>query len=749
MSLLAPLATSFARATGGPPPRRAAPVRAAVARPLRSSSRRSSSSSPGARAIAGGAVPTASSAWFGRRAGVVVRVMTQPGGGGNAKSSADDAAESSAPQAGAKGNVVSAPAMKRRGDPSSPAESTGFDEAKARAAFDKFDDDGSGALEAPELVAVLNELGLAGASDEDFAAYATTLMAEYDRDESGEIDFEEFSALYRECLADASKRSQCADNLKAARERSLTAGFDAHAAARSKEREEERERAREKSRAEALAKSEAEFKARADAKAAKAKKVEEKRLAAIAAKQAKKTGDAVKQVESAAEKVEKAAKKVEAAVEAEAAAEAKAKAEAKAQAEAAEAEAKAAAEAEAEAEAQAEAAEAEAVAAAAAEAEAERLAAEAEAEAERLAAEAEAEAERLAAEASASEASEASEAAFARRLSRAIRTVAFDASWFTGDAFIREEDVAPAETLLSASDDSPPLSSSSSSSSSSSAASEADADAIAPVSADVAASRLADARAAFASAPPADLSAFDDEAEDKRTYELEAAAELRPHEDEESAGGPSAATLVAASGVAAAGLFALAGSYAAGAASASLATEPLLALFGSMVAYGALRAVDKPEAQKSVAMSVARDAEAEARGYVAEAAEARVKADAKTRFEIDPDAVVRDPPTEAAPKTSEDLARAAEEMRAMAKAREMRAKMYEEYQRSKATEEEAGTAIASRGGDHRVDGAKNAKNPVAAFAAFFLRILAAPFAFVRFLVGLVLGAVSGGKSKTA
>ena len=720
MSLLAPLTTSFARATGGPPPRRAAPVRAAVARPLRSSSRRSSSSSPGARAIAGGAVPTASSAWFGRRAGVVVRVTTQPGGGGNAKSSADDAAESSAPQAGAKGNVVSAPAMKHRGDPSSPAESTGtFDEAKARAAFDKFDDDGSGALEAPELVAVLNELGLAGASDEDFAAYATTLMEEYDRDESGEIDFEEFSALYRECLADASKRSQCADNLKAARERSLTAGFDAHAAARSKEREEERERAREKSRAEALAKSEAEFKARADAKAAKAKKVEEKRLAAIAAKQAKKTGDAVKQVESAAEKVEKAAKKVEAAVEAEAAAEAKAEAEAKAQAEAAEAEAKAAAEAKAEA--------------AAAEAAAEAVAA------------AEAEAERLAAEASASEASAASDAAFARRLARAIRTVAFDASWFTGDAFIREEDVAPAETLSAASASPPP---SSSSSSSSSAASEADADAIAPVSADVAASRLADARAAFASAPPADLSAFDDEAEDKRTYELEAAAELRPHEDEESAGGPSAATLVAASGVAAAGLFALAGSYAAGAASASLATEPLLALFGSMVAYGALRAVDKPEAQKSVAMSVARDAEAEARGYVAEAAEARVKADAKTRFEIDPDAVVRDPPTEAAPKTSEDLARAAEEMRAMAKAREMRAKMYAEYQRSKATEEEAGTAITSRGGD-RVDGAKNAKNPVAAFAAFFLRILAAPFAFVRFLVGLVLGAVSGGKSKTA
>ena len=118
MSLLAPLATSFARATGGTPPRRAAPVRAAVARPLRSSSRRSSSSSPGARAIAGGAVPTASTAWFGRRAGVVVRVMTQSGDGGNAKSSADDAAESSAPQAGAQGNVVSAPVMKRRGDPS-------------------------------------------------------------------------------------------------------------------------------------------------------------------------------------------------------------------------------------------------------------------------------------------------------------------------------------------------------------------------------------------------------------------------------------------------------------------------------------------------------------------------------------------------------------------------------------------------------------------------------------------------------
>ena len=322
MSLLAPLATSFARATGGP--RRAAP-RPSAPRCAASLLLPAIVVVPPALARCGRRGPDRVHGVVRRRAGVVVRVMTQPGGGGNAKSSADDAAESSAPQAGAKGNVVSAPAMKRRGDPSSPAESTGFDEAKARAAFDKFDDDGSGALEAPELVAVLNELGLAGASDEDFAAYATTLMAEYDRDESGEIDFEEFSALYRECLADASKRSQCADNLKAARERSLTAGFDAHAAARSKEREEERERAREKSRAEALAKSEAEFKARADAKAAKAKKVEEKRLAAIAAKQAKKTGDAVKQVESAAEKVEKAAKKVEAAVEAEAAAEAKAR----------------------------------------------------------------------------------------------------------------------------------------------------------------------------------------------------------------------------------------------------------------------------------------------------------------------------------------------------------------------------------------------------------------------------------------
>jgi hypothetical protein len=149
-------------------------------------------------------------------------------------------------------------------------------------------------------------------------------------------------------------------------------------------------------------------------------------------------------------------------------------------------------------------------------------------------------------------------------------------------------------------------------------------------------------------------------------------------------------------------------------------------------------------------MSVARDAEAEARGYVAEAAEARVKADAKTRFEIDPDAVVGDPPR-APPKTAEDLARAAEEMRAVAKAREMRAKMYAEYQRSKATEEEAGTAIASRGAAADEEpGAKNAKNPVAAVAVFFLRVLAAPFAFARFLVGLVLGAVSGGKkSKTA
>ena len=70
-----------------------------------------------------------------------------------------------------------------------------------RAAFDKFDADGSGRLERGELLKVLEELGLDVRGDADFLAFAEALMEDYDADGNGELDFEEFKKLYAQCLA--------------------------------------------------------------------------------------------------------------------------------------------------------------------------------------------------------------------------------------------------------------------------------------------------------------------------------------------------------------------------------------------------------------------------------------------------------------------------------------------------------------------------------------------------------------------
>ena len=84
-----------------------------------------------------------------------------------------------------------------------------------RAAFDKFDADGSGRLERGELLKVLEELGL-DVSDGEFVSYAEALMEDYDADGNGELDFEEFKKLYAQCLASEETRNAYAEELREA-----------------------------------------------------------------------------------------------------------------------------------------------------------------------------------------------------------------------------------------------------------------------------------------------------------------------------------------------------------------------------------------------------------------------------------------------------------------------------------------------------------------------------------------------------
>jgi Ca2+-binding EF-hand superfamily protein len=85
-----------------------------------------------------------------------------------------------------------------------------------RAAFDKFDADGSGRLERGELLKVLEELGLDVRGDADFLAFAEALMEDYDADGNGELDFEEFKKLYAQCLASEETRKAYAEELREA-----------------------------------------------------------------------------------------------------------------------------------------------------------------------------------------------------------------------------------------------------------------------------------------------------------------------------------------------------------------------------------------------------------------------------------------------------------------------------------------------------------------------------------------------------
>ena len=84
-----------------------------------------------------------------------------------------------------------------------------------RAAFDKFDADGSGRLERGELLKVLEELGL-DVRDGEFVSYAEALMEDYDADGNGELDFEEFKKLYAQCLASEETRKAYAEELREA-----------------------------------------------------------------------------------------------------------------------------------------------------------------------------------------------------------------------------------------------------------------------------------------------------------------------------------------------------------------------------------------------------------------------------------------------------------------------------------------------------------------------------------------------------
>ena len=85
-----------------------------------------------------------------------------------------------------------------------------------RAAFNKFDADGSGRLERGELLKVLEELGLDVRGDADFLAFAEALMEDYDADGNGELDFEEFKKLYAQCLASEETRKAYAEELREA-----------------------------------------------------------------------------------------------------------------------------------------------------------------------------------------------------------------------------------------------------------------------------------------------------------------------------------------------------------------------------------------------------------------------------------------------------------------------------------------------------------------------------------------------------
>lgn len=83
---------------------------------------------------------------------------------------------------------------------------------KAKEAFDRIDIDGSGRLEVKELHSVMQKLGL-DISSEQFEAYSSVLMKQYDKDKSGTLEFKEFERFYGKCLASEEVRKRYAKSL--------------------------------------------------------------------------------------------------------------------------------------------------------------------------------------------------------------------------------------------------------------------------------------------------------------------------------------------------------------------------------------------------------------------------------------------------------------------------------------------------------------------------------------------------------
>ena len=78
-----------------------------------------------------------------------------------------------------------------------------------REAFDLFDTDGSGTIDAKELKVAMRALGFAVKKDE-----VDAIMREYDRDDSGSIEYPEFREIMMERMGDRNPQDELAKAFK-------------------------------------------------------------------------------------------------------------------------------------------------------------------------------------------------------------------------------------------------------------------------------------------------------------------------------------------------------------------------------------------------------------------------------------------------------------------------------------------------------------------------------------------------------